>query len=324
MIKTPKEMIVNDTPIREPMPAKTNITEDCATTPNCDGQKCRPTQEQETFTFGTLLAGRSIIRDISRDSHFLEFDPICVRGGKVNDISERLLQPGCARYKTVILQVGSNDCVNPEFDYDAFREDYTTLVKIAASVSETVVISGLCPRLDDRLGNIATGNACLSKIANDENCLFVDNDSEFRLSNGSINTSLYHKDGVHLNAKGVAKLASNLELFPKNSRGPSSSFGSKKGGSRKPFSGKRGSNQVNSRLHKRNGNASYDRHENGNSYHSRYYHSQGRNLYDTNENVSCWYCGEHNHTSSVCRHGEAIQCHNCYRYGHKAKNCVGY
>jgi hypothetical protein len=41
----------------------------------------------------------------------------------------------------------------------------------------TVVVSGICPRLNDKDGHISAGNRILSKIAHEENLYFVDNDS---------------------------------------------------------------------------------------------------------------------------------------------------
>ena len=42
------------------------------------------------------------------------------------------------------------------------------------------------------------------------------------------------------------------------------------------------------------------------------------------ESKSCWYCGEQNHVSKYCRHGQMLQCNTCYGYGHKAKFCYSY
>jgi ribA/ribD-fused uncharacterized protein len=39
-------------------------------------------------------------------------------------------------------------------------------------------------------------------------------------------------------------------------------------------------------------------------------------------NRSCWFCGETNHVSKNCRHGQKIQCNSCYSLGHKAKFCL--
>ncbi|CAG2229641.1 unnamed protein product [Mytilus edulis] len=143
-------------------------------------------------------------------------DPIYVRGGKTNDITERLLAlPKDTELKNIIIQVGSNDCCSSNFESDTFNEDYKILVATAKSVCENVVISGMCPRLDDSQGNIVKGNERIKQIANDKNFLFIDNDFNFRLLSGAIDMSLYNRDGVHLNTKGVAKLVRNLDITPK-------------------------------------------------------------------------------------------------------------
>ena len=59
----------------------------------------------------------------------------------------------------------------------------------------------------------ATSN-CLEKIVNDNNLLDVDNDCQFRLLNGAVNAHLYTRSSVHLNAKGVSKIAGKLDIMP--------------------------------------------------------------------------------------------------------------
>jgi hypothetical protein len=69
---------------------------------------------------------------------------MCIRGGKVNDISSAILHlPESTNLENIIIQVGSNDCVSDDFNKDTFREEYCALVEIARSVSDTVVISGI-------------------------------------------------------------------------------------------------------------------------------------------------------------------------------------
>jgi hypothetical protein len=70
-----------------------------------------------------------------------------------------------------------------DFHKDTFREEYCALVEIARSASDNVVISGICPRLDDKDGHISAGNRILSKIAHDENLYFVDNDGKYHYQN---------------------------------------------------------------------------------------------------------------------------------------------
>ena len=91
------------------------------------------------------------------------------------------------------------------------------LVKVTKSVCDNVVISGLVPRLDDILGSIekeTKGTLYQKNIANDENCLFVNNNDSFRLLIGAINTAMYHKDGVHQNWHGTLKLSDNVGINP--------------------------------------------------------------------------------------------------------------
>ena len=116
---------------------------------------------------GTMIAGSSVIKDITSARFILDNEPLCIRVGKITDISARLLElPDDCMYNNLILLVGSNDCVRENFDVDNFKEDYCNLLKISQSVSKTVVISGMCPRLDDRNGHITQGNNVLKGIAN--------------------------------------------------------------------------------------------------------------------------------------------------------------
>ena len=41
-----------------------------------------------------------------------------------------------------------------------------------------------------------------------------------------------------------------------------------------------------------------------------------------NRQTFCWFCGESNHTASVCRHGTYITCNTCNMTGHKSKMCT--
>ena len=165
---------------------------------------------------GSLLAGSSIIRDINNKNYQLDMKPLCVRGGKANDITNELLSlPKETKFENIMLLVGSNDCASSSFNETTFQEDYTNIFQVAKLIAENIVLVSLCPRLDDASGNIRRGNIIIEKLANDENCHYVDNESSFRLLNGSINTALYNKDGIHLNYHGTRKLAHNLEIKPK-------------------------------------------------------------------------------------------------------------
>lgn len=73
--------------------------------------------------------------------------PKSIWEGKVNDISlERLQLPVDTLYENILPQVGSNDCLDNDFDTDIVQENYMVLVKVAKSVCYYVVISGLRTR----------------------------------------------------------------------------------------------------------------------------------------------------------------------------------
>ncbi|CAG2248127.1 unnamed protein product [Mytilus edulis] len=211
----------------------------------------------------------------------------------------------------------SNDCASNLFDEESFRDDYQTLVMTAQSKCENVVISSICPRLDDRFGNIRLGNIVLSKIACDENCLYIEHDDDFRLPNGAINSLLYNRDGVHLNKKGSVKLANSLDIFEKQvaKQVTRPSNARKSGGA--PQRGYQRNNRQAARQSKPTAtrNAQHVRYE-------RHSQSENRRHNETNEDeLSCWYCGEGNHISKNCRHGQYLQCKRCNEYGHKLKHC---
>ncbi|CAC5401895.1 unnamed protein product [Mytilus coruscus] len=267
---------------------------------------------------GTLLVGSSVIRDITTDAFKLDNQPLCVRGGRVSDITAELLsKPVDEVYKNIILQIGSNDCASNLFDEESFRDDYQTLVMTAKRKCENVVISSICPRLDDRFGNIRLGNIVLSKIACDENCLYIEHDDDFRLPNCAINSLLYNRDGVHLNKKGSVKLANSLDIFEKQvaKQVTRPSNARKSGGA--PQRGYQRNNRQAARQSKPTAtrNAQHVRYE-------RHSQPENRRHNETNEDeLSFWYCGEGNHISKNCRHGQYLQCKRCNEYGHKLKHC---
>ena len=384
----------------------------------------------------TLLTGDSIIRDITQSGFALDTEPICVRGGKVSDITARLLELSneserSKLYNKIILHCGSNNAVQEDFQVSVFKEDYEILVTTASELCNSVVISGICPRLDDISGNICKANECLKILSEEMSCKFVENDNSFRNSNKTVNVKLLCKDNIHINMQGSKILAKNLGVNLRDNKRKPDSLGNEnqynstrnvnnktqqKTDNRystrnvdKKTQQKTDSQQksvetdtrtYNTSQHKGNGsytrnNQSYKRDKRqDNRFHNtdrynvnkRHYNdidtrqrnpykrdnihdttSYERNRYNENKrrhdtepderydnyyrhkcsndnynewhtvshrrrrrpsktddhgnNVRCWFCGESNHTTSVCRHGKEIICKNCDGRGHKAKFC---
>lgn len=112
-----------------------------------------------------------LIRDIIRDKFHLDSEPLCVHGCCVTSITaELLIKPDDEIYENIIQQIGSNNCTNAYFDADIFKDNYEILVKTTKSICENVVVSAMCPRLDDKFCNIRIGNYILSKLCSNDNC----------------------------------------------------------------------------------------------------------------------------------------------------------
>jgi hypothetical protein len=52
---------------------------------------------------------------------------------------------------SLLIQVGSNDCVSDDFDKDTFREEYCALVEIARSASDNVLVLHVIPMFSANL-----------------------------------------------------------------------------------------------------------------------------------------------------------------------------
>ena len=87
----------------------------------------------------------------------------------------------------------------------------------AQSLASNVVISSIPPREDARVepGKIDTINLLLLPILNEAGVTFVNNDTNFRYRDNSIDSSLLLADKLHLSAVGVNKLLLNLGLSGK-------------------------------------------------------------------------------------------------------------
>lgn len=321
----------------------------------CDHAKTIDEAEVICERKGTLLMGSSIIHDIRSESFDCVIDPICVRGVRVSDLTAELLSmPKEKSCENIILHVGSNDCTSDFFDSESFADEYNILVNTAKTKYDIVVISSLCPRLDDKLGNITTGNSILSKIANDENCLCIDHDDSFRVPSGAVNTLLYNRDGINLSKKGTVRLTEKFDFKCIVKNRTVKKDGNVSGNSRQAGRhGKCDSRQLDHQRQRANGpvrhghSRHYVRHHSGNGYSSQNQRSnvpnyrdskdtgvRNRNLRHSSEydfhshvndrnNVTCWYCGESTHVAKNCRHGTYIVCNKCDEYGHKQKHCQG-
>ena len=353
--------------------------------------------DETTTVKASLLVGDSIIQDITPNNFNMDSKPMCEPAGKINDLTAKLLEKNESdanlSYNKIIIHCGTNDAMDPDFSVETFKENYELLVNAASNMSDSVIISGLCPRLDDVFGNIHKANGCLKSISSEMSIEYVENEPHFRNRNKTVNTSLFKRNNIHLSIKGSVVLANNLGITskpvilkfnndlsspdtrqtrnesgptrrrqnendrrrdhsrpdtkqnkPKNDGykirhngntahngyrdGPNVSDGHQQQSTREHAWSNKSFNKNESRQsgdqNRNQTNRSTDYRNEANDWQTVSYKRRSREHYynDRRQTDSkCWYCGEPNHTSSVCRHGKELVCRNCDGRGHKAKFC---
>ena len=165
---------------------------------------------------GTLLIGDSLVRDVIPTDDTLTVESI--GGAHINTIHKKLrtINPRRQKYETITVVVGTNDASSKR-PPEKICVDYKNLITVAQSLASNVVISSIPPREDARVepGKIDTINLLLLPILNEADVTFVNNDTNFRYRDNSIDSSLLLADKLHLSAVGVNKLLLNLGLSGK-------------------------------------------------------------------------------------------------------------
>lgn len=230
----------------------------------------------------TLLIGDSIIRDVD-ESKLLNTKVKCLRGATVKDVHEEMLKEKREQpHKKVVVVVGTNDCAKDDVSVSDIVNQYGSLVTAARTLADEVIISSICPRLDqqpdeDRCSAL---NAGLQGLCEDKKCSFVDHTQSFTLADGTVNEGFLLGKGPHLTRSGTNRLARNLKLSII------------------------GDDVTTPRFDK---NTSSQKHHHVSS--------------NGNNRRGCYNCGERNHITKNCRHDGPITCTSCKRKGHKAKFC---
>ena len=180
-------------------------------------EKMPSTELKSRPTKPNLLIGSSIIRDLNPEG-IKDTEVICIRGGTIQDINEKLREKSIG-YKRIVLVAGTNDCshgITPENIISKYKELLVTAKQLA---TESVVVSSISPRADRAEWQSCTEsvNAELMELCKSQEVDFINNDSIFRLQDNTINDGYLLRDGLHLTFKGSEKLAANLKLEPAGS-----------------------------------------------------------------------------------------------------------
>ena len=256
----------------------------------------------------SLLIGDSIIRDIDSDK-LVDTKVISLGGACVDDVKRKCLQSK-ERYARATIVVGTNDCASQD-DAETILSDYKFLLQAAKEKADTVTVSSVCPRTDDTeaQGRVDIVNAELAVLCADMDCEFVNNDNNFKTSDGSVNDCYLSTDGLHLARYGTNRLARNLKL---PMTGDDVTKDARRRQPQKRASGGGGSDQG---RHQggRPGTSGQKGGQNG--------RQNGRqNTRQNSRGEQCYNCGD-DHTTDSCKLNFRVKCYSCGKLGHKAYKC---
>jgi len=262
----------------------------------------------------SLLIGDSTIRDFD-SGKLVDTKVVSLGGACVNDIKHKCLQSK-EHYARVTIVVGTHDCASQD-DAEPILNDYKFLLEAAKDRADSVTVSSVCPRTDDTevQERVDIVNAELAVLCAEMDCEFVNNDNNFKTSDGSVNDCYLSADGLYLSRYGTNRLARNLKLpmtgndvtkdvrqhrdtaggHPLGDR-PGKPTGGQRAGGQKGHQYKEQNNRRNNRLNNRQSNRQISRSDH------------------------CYNCGD-DHSTDSCKLTFRLKCHYCGKLGHKAYRC---
>ena len=232
-----------------------------------------------------LVLSDSILRDVDHNK-LDDTTMIVMPGAKIAALHNRLKDYHGSSFNSVTFHVATNDLEGIKDDQDKLQDvvnEYSELIDDSKAISETVVVSSICPRLDEINDLVQPFNEALKSICDEcPKVSFIDNTPSFTLGDGKINDGYIWKNGPHLTRPGVNCLARNLKLKLRQ-----------------------GERDV-TRTHQYTQRSGADRPVNDSNIRI---HRDG-----------CRNCNERGHNVSTCRHSRPVICNVCKCRGHKAKH----
>ena len=275
-----------------------------------------------------MIIDSSIIRDI--DSSKVENTLIkAIPGATISDIREDL-DSYDEHFNSLTLVCGGNDIDNAcsldleeeecddYVDLNEVKNDFSNLIDLAKEKARNVIVSSVIPRYrpskPQLVGKIDLMNSALQMLCGEKNVSFINNDTNFKLPDETINEGFFYEDReeegawIHLNKQGTNRLAKNLEL---NCTGKDVT----RRNVRRKTQQRTQQPYKNTHGHDRNrlGTAEF-----GNT---RKTHNDFGAWNQRKTTVRCWNCSEPGHTQAECRLERPVRCSQCYQIGHKSEFC---
>lgn len=150
----------------------------------------------------TLLIGSSILKSIKTKG--LTNTDVCTnRGATIDKLIDILQKKDLSQYKTVIVHIGGNDFHNGD-SLNIIYEKYESLLcqlRVMCQPDTVIMVSGIPPRYGVNVHGL---NMMLDELCENLNLQFIDHNHHFYDQNGSVNSHLFHADGIHLTNKGTS------------------------------------------------------------------------------------------------------------------------
>ena len=285
----------------------------------------------QTSTKKTLMVGDSLLRDINPPD-LVNAELKVLPNSKVSDVLQHLQDDESESFGRIVLTAGTNNCSSTDFNCEETAGTFKNVIDLAIQkvpTSKDVCVMSIPPRVDsDKYQqNVDLLNACLCTVAQDSGATFINNDSTFRLSDGTPNDGYLTSDGLHLNEKGISRLIKNAKIKIQSKAKGKNAY-TKKRVQVKPshinddhsrsFTNQRQSSGSNDD----NGWQTVTRNRRQTNHRDHKRHSSTKRMESVNDtHHRCWFCYESNHTSKSCRWGGPVTCHTCGNTGHKKKFC---
>ena len=223
-------------------------------------------------------------------------DFTAVPGAKISNVKEMITNKHHgSSYDSITLHVATNDlnALEDATKLDDVIEEYKSLINETKTLTERIIVSSVCPRLDTTGELVQPFNAALEALCDDTECTFINNTSSFTLADGTPNDGYIWQKGPHLTRPGVNRLIQNLKIAVR----PGETDVTRSNGQN------RGTPPTPARPITRD---------------------LRQNCKNTDDVVifqdGCRQCNERGHTIDTCHHYEAVKCGTCRMRGHKSKH----
>ena len=175
-----------------------SVVSEIHNTPNKDQRS------NQTVTRQTLIIGDSILKGINKSDLKTDVDVLTCPGKKLRGIQSNLSSEIVSKYKNIIVYAGGNDAASGSAQSTLYNDIKSLILDIRRkSESCAVYLCTVCQRIDT---DVLPLNELLKRTGEDLEVRIIDCHQAFVFGNGDTASHYYHRDGIHLNAKGTSAL----------------------------------------------------------------------------------------------------------------------